>query len=330
MPSSPGERLVELDERDYRIALTRARATLAQAAARLEEELALADQARVEWRQLGRRGEPSALTLREPQLAAARAERDAAAAELERAELDLERTRVTAPYAGRVLERAVDPGQFVNRGAVLGRIHAIDSVEVRLPFGSRQQAFLALPSDGTAAADAPVVRPAVTLEARVGDGTRTWRGELVRVEGIDEATGQLHVVARVEGPWANPAAPLRVGQYVEARVAGRVLEDAFVVPRSALREGREVLLVDAAGDVAAVEPDAALTADGESEAGRVVDAVTTAAGTELLAVVRIGVDPASLRLSGRSLEALPLPYAPTGARHRRRGGVGGWRHAPSD
>lgn len=65
----------------------------------------------------------------------------------------------------------------------------------------------------------------------------------------------------------------------------------------------------AAEETAASGPGDALSAEDESEGGRVVDAVTTPAGTELLAVVRIGADPASLRLRGRPLEALPLPYA---------------------
>jgi len=236
-----GERLVQIDRRDYEITAARVRANLAQARARLAEQAALAEQARLEWRELGRRGEPSALTLREPQLAAAEADRDAAAAELERAELDLARTAIVAPYAGRVLERTVDPGQFVNRGGSLGRIHSVAAVEVALPLGSRQQTFLALPEPGR--------EPEVRLEARVGNRTAAWTGRLVRVEGVDAGTRQLNVVARVDAPWADAAAPLRVGQYVEARVAGQVLEDVHVIPRSALREGREVLIVDEDGAI---------------------------------------------------------------------------------
>ena len=58
-----------------------------------------------------------------------------------------------------------------------------------------------------------------------------------------------------------------------------------------------------------VSPGDALGAEGENDAGRVVDVATTEAGTELLAVVRIGVEAAALRLHGQALEALPLPYA---------------------
>ena len=289
---SRGQTLVRIDRRDQEIALTRARANLAQADARLEEQIALAEQARLEWDQLGRRGEPSALTLREPQLAAARADSDAAAAELERAELDLERTTIAAPYDGRVLERAVDPGQFVGPGGVLGRVHAIDSVEVTLPLGVREQAFLVLPeSSGVGAAR----RPAVTLEAPSGGRAARWAGELVRVAGVDEATRQLVVVARVPDPWRDPDAPLRVGQYVEASIAGRVLEDVFVVPRSAIREGREVLVVDAAETlrrrevvVAWSDEDVAAVTDGLATGERLVltPLATVVDGTP----VRVSVD----------------------------------------
>jgi len=292
-----GETLVQLDRRDHEIARTRARANLAQARARLEEQEALAEQARLEWRQLGRRGEPSALTLREPQLAAARADRDAAAAELERAELDLERTRVTAPYDGRVLEREVDAGQFVNRGGVLGRIHAIDSVEVSLPLGVREQTRLELPADGRA--------PAVELEAPSGGATRRWAGELVRVAGVDEATRQLAVIARVDDPWADADAPLRVGQYVEARISGEVLRGVFVVPRTAVREGREVLVVDRTGAirrrpvVVAWSDEDVAAIDAGLEAGELVvltPLATVVDGTPVRAIV----DGVELELPGSS------------------------------
>jgi len=236
-----GEVLARLDRRDYEIALTRARATLAQAEANLEEQAALADQARVEWRQLGRRGEPSPLTLREPQLAAARAERDAAAAEIERAELDLERTRIVAPYAGRVLARSVDDGQFVNRGTAIGRIHGIESVDVALPLGTRQQTWLQLPTESSS--------PNVEIATERGGRTLRWTGKLTRIEGIDEATRQLMVVARIDAPWADPAAPLRIGEFVEALIAGQVLEQVFVIPRVALREENEVLIIDDADEL---------------------------------------------------------------------------------
>lgn len=53
-----GDLLVEIDRRDYDIALTQAKANLAQADAQLEEQAALAESAGAEWQALGRRGSP--------------------------------------------------------------------------------------------------------------------------------------------------------------------------------------------------------------------------------------------------------------------------------
>jgi multidrug efflux pump subunit AcrA (membrane-fusion protein) len=64
----------------------------------------------------------------------------------------------------------------------------------------------------------------------------------------------VQVVARVEDPYGVGATPdrppLAVGLFVEAEIAGRVVEDAFVLPRSVLHRARdgdsdEVLVVDA-------------------------------------------------------------------------------------
>jgi multidrug efflux pump subunit AcrA (membrane-fusion protein) len=87
----------------------------------------------------------------------------------------------------------------------------------------------------------------VLLHAEFAGRAQTWRGRIVRTEGeIDPRTRVVHVVARVEQPYAEDP-PLAVGLFVSAEILGRRVEDAFVVPRSALRDGRdgdEVLVVD--------------------------------------------------------------------------------------
>lgn len=261
---SAGDVLLQIDPRDYDIALTQAQANLAQANAQLSEEQALAGQATAEWRSLGRSGEPSALTLRQPQLAAAKANSEAAVAQVLRAELDLERTRVVAPYDGIVTERLVDTGQFVGLGAPVGSIHSLHAVDVSLPLTNRQLTFLQLPNAAQGeiqgdilnrAADSDSANhsnklvaqnyPAVELTASVGATQLLWKGLLIRAEGIDPTTQQLNVIVRVQQPYTQADRPLRVGQFVQAKIEGQVLEDVFVIPRSALREGREVLIVDA-------------------------------------------------------------------------------------
>ncbi len=242
-----GEVLISIDRRDNEIALAQANATFAQASAALQEEQARADQAVKDWKSLGRSGNPSALNARVPQLAAARANLAAARASVQRAQLDLERTEIKAPYAGLVLERGVDVGEFVSRGAPLGRIHSIDRAEVKLPLSSRQQRWLQ--SDAASAGAGSVAGNKVLLSSRIAGELATWEGTLIRSEGIDIASQQLNVIAAVPEPFNTNTdqPPLRVGQFVTAEIEGQTLTDVIVIPRSALREDREVLLVDGDG-----------------------------------------------------------------------------------
>lgn len=247
-----GETLLRIDPRDYQIAVTVAEAELARAEAAAREERARAEAAASEWRQLNRGREANELVLRKPQLAAALAATEAARAQLAKAELDLQRTRIQAPYAGRVMSKNVAIGQYVTRGTVLAEIYASDYLEVRLPLTNRQLGFVDLPEgpfrDGRAGADTP----AVTLSAVVGRREQRWQGRVVRVAStVDTASRQLYVIAQIDNPYGQDnggdPALLRVGQFVNAVIEGELLENVIVVPRAALAEGDELLLVDADG-----------------------------------------------------------------------------------
>jgi RND family efflux transporter MFP subunit len=235
-----GDVLAEIDPADYRQSLAAARARLAQARVRLEQELASAEVARREWESLAREDdEPSPLTLREPQVEEARSALAAAEAEVERAQRDVGRTRIVAPYAGRVRSKQVDVGQFVNRGTPIATIYAVDAAEVRLPLPDEDLAHLDLPLGYRGEHRAH--GPEVILRARFAGAWHEWRGRIVRTEGeIDPRSRVVHVVARVDDPYARDPAepdrpPLAVGQFVEAEILGRQVEDVYVLPAEALR-----------------------------------------------------------------------------------------------
>ena len=241
--------LLRIDSSDYDLAVVSAKAEVAQAELRLARELEEAEIARREWREIGKpESEPSPLVLREPQVKEARAALEAARARQRQAELDLERTEVRAPFAGRVLERSADVGQYVARGSTVGRIYAVDYAEVRLPVTVDDLAFLDVPlryrGEGRIDAGLPV-----TLHARFAGEEHSWGGEVVRTEGeIDPRTRMVHLVARVEDPYGRgddpERPPLAVGLFVRAEIAGRVLDDVIVLPRHVLRRGEEVLVAD--------------------------------------------------------------------------------------
>ena len=250
-----GDVLLTIDPRDYKNTVTVMRAELAQAQLALHEEQARVEQARINWERLGDGEKPGDLVLRKPQLVSKQAAAAAAQARLDQAEIDLERTRIKAPYVGRILEKLVDVGQYVSSGTVLASIYAIDYVEIRLPLTDQQIAFIDLPetyrsepiADVSFAILKETTTPAVTVSARIGQHTHHWTGKIVRTEGsIDTRSRQLFVVGQIDDPYAHheQRPPLKVGQFVKAEIQGIILQDVFVIPPAAIQVGDEVWLVD--------------------------------------------------------------------------------------
>ena len=239
------EVLLEIDPRDYEVARAQAQLEVARAERRLAEEEADAEVAKAEWERLGE-GEASALSLRQPQVAEAQATLVAAQALLARAERDLERTRVSAPFEGRVRSESVDVGQYLMPGTPVATVYATDVAEVRLPLPDGELAFLE--SLATGSAD-PQDLPEVELSSNFAGQERSWLARIVRTEGeIDPTTRMVVAIARVEDPYGRrtdgDAAPLALGMFVDARIRGALLRDVLVLPRNALRDGARVFVVD--------------------------------------------------------------------------------------
>jgi len=243
-----GDVLMRLDPLDYETAIVIAKAALAQAEVMLVEEQARADQAVENWRAMGRTGTPSALVSRAPQVAKAQADVASAKAQVMKAERDLERTTIRAPYACQVLEQGVDLGQFVGQGTTLGLIFAVDYVEIRLPLPERESQFLKLPQSFRDQSTATVDGAKVFLKSIVAGKPVAWEGKIVRVEGsLDTETRQATAVAQVTDPYArrpDGAPPLTIGVFVEAEIAGEPLQDVYIIPRNAVRAGNEIILID--------------------------------------------------------------------------------------
>jgi RND family efflux transporter MFP subunit len=241
-----GEELIRLDSRDYAAEVAQAKAGVMSARQQLVEEQARAEQAAADWQRLGNKGEAPALVLRKPQLASARAALASAEAALQRAQLNLERTRIRAPYPGRVLQKQVDLGQVVSSNTILGEIFAVDYLEVRLPLQSRDLAFVELP-EAYRFEQSRGRQPKVELISEL-IRPEVWTGRIVQTEGaIDPDSRQLYVLAQLDDPYGNNALdriPLKVGQYVTARIQGREIADAIVIPNRAIYQGSYVYTVE--------------------------------------------------------------------------------------
>lgn len=236
-----GDVLVEIERIDYEVANAQAKAQLA--AARSDVIGARRAYARYDSLADARSGSQAQKDDALNRLLVAQAALEEATARKTRAERDLDRTSLTAPYDGRVRTERVDVGQFVNRGEAIATVYSTDYAEVRLPVLDQELAHLPLTLARPPASDRPPV--AVVLKAEFAGREHTWRAEVVRTEGeLDGDTRMVNVIAQVAAPYDPPnGAPLTVGMFVEAEILGREVADVVVLPRAALQANDQVYLV---------------------------------------------------------------------------------------
>jgi multidrug efflux pump subunit AcrA (membrane-fusion protein) len=294
-----GTPLIEIDARDYELDVERLERELAQAGLAIEEvdeelvqnassidlgrrqvELARRESARLESLKAdkivtatehdrairdelnasnaltGLEGQKRVLTKRRSRLLEAKS---LASTMLEKARLDLERTRITAPVDGMVVEDKVEQGSFVSKGTPLVTIEDTSAAEVRTSlemddvariWGSK--AGLAV-GNGRESFDTPA-----TVVFRIGDAAFEWDGVLSRQEGrgLDEKTRTLpcRVLVREPGrvraldrygavmPTLPPAAPrsLLRGMFVQVHVHVDAQEALVSIPEEAQRPSGDV------------------------------------------------------------------------------------------
>lgn len=244
-----GETLLRIEDADYKVAVIRAQASVAQAEQVLVREEAEGEIAKRDYEELGR-GEASPLALRLPQQAQARASLQAAQAEVESAKLQLTRTSVRAPFTGRVKTKSSDLGQYVSPGRTLGRIFSTDIIEVRLPLTDNDLSKMELPF-GYVAKDRASA-PDVKLSATIAGKLRNWDAKIMRTDSTyDTQTRALFAIAEVFDPYgkgiSEDGIPLPPGLFVDAAVNGKKFENVIVLPRDGLRPENEVYVVDDKG-----------------------------------------------------------------------------------
>ena len=120
--------MLRIDPTNYEVAVHRAEATLKQRQIEYDGAEKLRSQ--------GYRAES--------EYASAAAALAAAEADLVNARRNLERTRISLPYAGMVRSKEADLGQYVNPGTRLGVTFATDYAEVRLPLTDSDLGFIDL------------------------------------------------------------------------------------------------------------------------------------------------------------------------------------------
>jgi RND family efflux transporter MFP subunit len=247
-----GEVLVRIDPRDFRAAIAqqRAQAEAQRVAVQTEERRrAVAER---EWELLARHGETlhtspegRALALREPQLRSAQASAAATDALLAQARLTLSRTTLRAPFRALVREADVEVGQLVGPTARLGTLVDADVfwVQVSLPLES----VLPLVRTGPSG---PAIDAAARVVQEVGARTITREGRVVRMLGDLDPVGRMaRVLVAIRDPLGldtpDPSGlPMLLGAYVRVEIDAGSIEGAHEIPRTALRPGDTVWVLE--------------------------------------------------------------------------------------
>ena len=290
-----GDVLLRIDDADYKTLVDKSDSAVIRT--QVEYETTHSEYERTVKLQKKNLASTSQLEKAEREYRVAEANLQDARTSLKQARLDVERTTYRAPFAGRIRAEHVDLGQFISRGQVIATMYATDFVEIRLPLANRQLAFLNLPV-GYRGQLAVEDETDVILTGDYAGTEYEWQAKLVRTEAeIDARSRMFYAVARAEvGEWDGKQAPLMVGLFVQAEIKGRIVDDIVVLPRIAMRDNNQVLVVDQDDrlhfrevNILRIEPDEVLIHGG------------------LLAGERVCLTPLQVAVEGMRVRPLPEP-----------------------
>ena len=170
------------------------------------------------------------------------AQREMAGVMLQEARLDLERTAVIAPFDGWALEKAIEKGQHVNAGQYLGKIYNAGELEIEVRIPVKDFKWLPADMDQKLSTDAEII-----FES--GETQYAWKGYVARIKAqLDEKTRTLPVVIETDDTMAKANNDgnfrLRPGMFVNVKIEGRKINNAYVLPRHLVYPGNVVYLVE--------------------------------------------------------------------------------------
>ena len=235
-----GETLLKIDPADYRNILDQKKSELHQALSDLSLEMGRQNVARKDYQLLAETlaEENRSLILREPQLNAVKARVESARAGVNQAELDLQRTVITAPFESHILSRNVNTGSQVSPGDSIGDLVGIDTywVETTVPISKLR--WLEFPGEGAEKGSEVILRHRTAWESG-----QQRSGSLFKLIGALEAGTRLaRALVVVKDPLNRSARErgipeLILGSFVETRIRGREIRNILRLKREYIRKG---------------------------------------------------------------------------------------------
>lgn len=264
-----GEVLLRIDPADYENLVQERKSALEQAQADLNIELGRQEVAKKEYDLLNQNLSEAnkSLVLREPQLAAAKAQVKAVTSMLNQAQLELERTSVIAPFDAQILSRSVNVGSEIDTNMTLARLVGVNEYWVIASIPVANLGRIQFPKEEIQGSE-------VVIRHRTA-----WPKEAVRTGQVQHLIGALDAQTRLARVLVSVKDPLvrltetsgpqmLVGSIVQVEIAGSPLENIFRINRDYLREGdrlwlkRDGKLVITQADVIFRDKDFAYLGDG--------------------------------------------------------------------
>lgn len=270
-----GQPIAKIDPRDYQLAVESFRSEVNRAKLDLALEKRRGEVAKREWSSFGEMDasdEQSALAQREPQLESTRLALKAAQSMLKKAQLDLTRTTLRAPFNAMVVSENVDTGQLISPQSTVARLVGTDEYHVQVSVPVAALRTVRARTDDAPGSETKIIQ-------YVGPETIVRRGEVIRqLPDLDPGGAMARILVRIENPLGKPGdLPLLLGSFVDIEVGAQPIDNAIRVPRVALRNGRSVYVMNDQDQleirnvqIAWTEPDAVLVTSGLMANERVV------------------------------------------------------------
>tara|TARA_B100001059_G_scaffold213415_1_gene229242 strand:- start:643 stop:1923 length:1281 start_codon:yes stop_codon:yes gene_type:complete len=246
---SAGDMLLKVDPQDYEITVGQRQADVVNAEVDLQMAEAGSLVAQREWELLGETIETTdigeKLARKEPQKLEAQAMLAASKGKLRLAQLNLERTKITAPFNGLVLEDNVEIGQIVSPASSIATIVGTDEFEIVVSIPLAKLEWIIIDEEN------PQRNSKAKVSLELGDGRSLVRDAVVsRLSGQVERSGRLaKVFLTVLDPINRQGIPgrgaLLLGSYVRVDIDGPEVEGVVEIPRSVLQENDTVWVMDA-------------------------------------------------------------------------------------
>lgn len=184
------------------------------------------------------------------------AQEEQAKLNLESTLLQLEYTKIKAPFDSVVSSVNVEKSQYVQKGQAVAEADGMESVEIETQMTNGLHVFRPivreqLPSDilrdnksiGEALGITAVVTPTT------GQFVTNWDAKVMRFNvEIDTKTRTPGVIVQVDDPFSSKSKrfkrPLIKGMYCEVKFRGRPFKNQIIIPRTALHENNIVYIVD--------------------------------------------------------------------------------------